>query len=90
MDFLKEKVRQMRMAIDGVGDPVDDFNDDKKHQQHGLPSDDHLSWLAFSSLLKIIQDPALIEFHMPATQCITFIVKELGPRARFILDRVLL
>ena len=84
----------MKHAVIANEDAEDDIiNSSPLHpQQHRLggqmASEDRLPWLAYSALLRIVEDPVLVEYHMPATQCITFIVKELGPRARHLLDSV--
>lgn len=50
--------------------------------------DDDFNLIAFRALLKILEDPILAEYHMSCAQCITFIIRELGPLAKQIMDEV--
>lgn len=49
---------------------------------------DDFNMIAFKALLKILEDPVLTEYHMSCAQCITFIIRELGPQAKPIMDMV--
>jgi Serine/threonine-protein kinase mTOR domain len=72
--------------------PLDPTREEDDEDNFDAPlvrrKDDDFQSIAYSALLKMLQDPVLLEYHMSCTQCITFITRDMGPHAKLYLNSV--
>lgn len=66
---------------------TDDVNDDPITDDL-VKRDTNYHSIAYFSLLKLLNDPMLAEYHMSCAQCITFIIRDMGAQAHDLLDSV--
>jgi hypothetical protein len=73
--------------------PVDPTREEDEEENCDAPlvrrKDDDFHGIAYNALLKMLQDPVLLEYHMSCSQCITFITRDMGPHAKLFLNSVL-
>ena len=79
---------QMKSSLIPV-DPTREEDDDENYDALSVRrKDDDFQGIAYNALLKMLQDPVLIEYHMSCAQCITFITRDMGAHAKLFLNSV--